>query len=165
MADHASLRDSLRNVREQLSEEREPKLFDVPGYGSKLQAKYRVLKPSEEADLDKQRFKMLRAEDDDAPEWFKCATLARACVGLYSEVDSKVVPLNEAEDLGEDMIHWGDERLAKFFGIELDGPVTARTMIEEIVGAGPEGDKRVREHFLTVAGWLDQGQEAADEDF
>lgn len=165
MADHASLRDSLRNVREQLSEEREPKLFEVPGYGSKLQAKYRVLTPDEEAELDKTRFKMLRAEDDDAPEWFKCATLARACIGIYSEADGKVVPLNEAEGLGEDMIRWGDERLTQVFGLELDGPATARTMIEEIVGAGPEGDKRVRAHFLAVAGWLDQGQEAADEVF
>lgn len=165
MADIPSLAESLRNAREQLSEEREPKLFEVPGYGSKLQAKYRVLRPSEETDLEKQRFRMMQAEDDSAVDVFRCATLARACVGLYTEVDGNAVPLNEAEGLGDDPIHWGDERLAKVFGLELDDSVKARTMIEEIVGAGPEGEKRVRAHFLAVAQWLDQGQEASDEDF
>jgi hypothetical protein len=165
MADIPSLAESLRTARDQLSEEREPKLFEVPGYGSKLQAKYRVLKPSEETDLEKMRFKMVQAEDDNALESFRCATLARACVGLFTEVDDKVVPLNEAEDLGDDPIHWGDERLAGVFGLDLEPPIKARTMIEQVVGAGPEGEKRVRAHFLAVAQWLDQGQEASDEDF
>jgi hypothetical protein len=165
MADIPSLKDSLRSKRDQLSEEREPKLFEVPGYGAELQAKYRVLTPSEEADLEKQRFRMVQAEDENAAEVFRCGTLARACVGIFTEVEGAVVPLNEAEDLGDDPIHWGDPRLIELFGLEVDGTVKARTMIEQIIGAGPEGEKRVRAHFLDVAHWLDQGQEAADADF
>src|SRR6185312_3798250 len=113
-----SLAAELRADRERLTEEREPHIFDVPGYGEKLAVKYRVLKHEEIKEIQGGIARRAAAGEENAVLIGFCQTLARACVGLYTKRDGEYVALQEAEDLGADPIRWGDERLAGVFGLE-----------------------------------------------
>lgn len=162
MADHASLRDQLVQTRNQLTKEREPKVFELPGYGKDLQVKYRVLTRQERREVMGQVVKLAQAGESRPAERGMCSTLAKACVGFYTERDGKLVSLNEAEALGDDPIHWGDERLAELFGMDTTaGSLRAREVIEYVLGT----DDILEIHHGQVDRWLDQVLEADDEDF
>jgi hypothetical protein len=162
MADHASLRDSLLATRNRLTEEREPKVFELPGYGKDLQVKYRVLTRQERKEALGGVVKLAQAGEERAAERGMCSTLAKACVGFYTEQDGKTVSLNEAEGLGEDLIRWGDERLAELFGMDVSaGSLRAREVIEYVLGT----DDILELHHGQIDRWMDQVLKADDEDF
>ena len=91
-----------------------------------------------------------------------CSTLARACLGFYTERDGETVLLNEAEDLGEDVILWGDERLATLFDMEVAGKLRARNVIEYVLG---QDDDILEAHHNQVSSWMERSTEAINEDF
>lgn len=155
-----SLADSLRQSRERLTEEREPRLFELPGYGKDLQVKYRVLSRAEKKESMKLVFTQAQAREERAAEKGMCSTLAKACVGFYTERDGKVVPLNEAEGLGDELIRWGDARLVELFAMNKDEP-RAREVIEYVL---PDDDV-LELHHNEVSGWMERVLGADDEDF
>ena len=156
-----SLADSLRSKRERLTEEIEPRTFELPGYGKELQVKYRPLKREERKEILSAVLRLAQAGEDRSAENGFCRTLARACVGFYTERDGETVLLNKAEDLGDDPIGWGDERLAKLFGMEVDGKPRAREVIEYVLG----NDDHLEEHHNEVSRWMERGAIEADADF
>ena len=157
----ASIAEDLIAARERMSEEREPKIFDLPGYGSKLQVKYRVPTREETKEAKGLVFKLASAGEENADIVGMCKTLAVACLGFYEEVDGESVLLNETRKVGDAPIRWGDDRLAELLGIEVDGKVRARKMIEEVL-VTPE---RIEIHHNRVTNWADRALEADDADF
>lgn len=156
-----SIAEDLVAAREQLSKEREPKIFDLPGYGSKLQVKYRVPTREETKEAKGLIFKLASAGEDNADIVGMCKTLATACVAFYEEVDDESVLLNISRGLGDAPLRWGDERLAALLGIEFEGKIRARSMIEAIL-VKPE---LIEIHHNQVTNWSDRALEADDADF
>lgn len=157
----ASIAEDLVAQRDRLSEEREPKIFDLPGYGSKLQVKYRVLTRQESKECKGVVFKLAAAGEENADIIGMCKTLAIACVAFYEEVDGESVLLNESRDLGEGPIRWGDERLAQLLDVEIEGRLKARSVIEGVL-VKPE---LIEIHHNQVTNWSDRALEADDADF
>lgn len=156
-----SIAEDLVAAREKLSEEREPKIFDLPGYGSKLQVKYRVPTRTETKEAKGLVFKLASAGEENADIVGMCKLLSICCVAFYEEKDGESVLLNESRGLGDAPIRWGDERLATLLGIEVDGKLRARFVIEEVL-ATPE---RIEIHHNQVTNWADRALEADDADF
>jgi len=162
MADTPSLADSLRAKRERLTEELEPKLFEVPGYGSELQVKYRPLSRDERKKIESSVLRAARNGEDRAAERGMCRTLGTACLAFYTMRDGELKLLNEAEGLGEDAIVWGDRRLAELFGMEIEGEVVTRQIVEYVLG---NDDDVLEEHCAEVVRWMERGRIEADADF
>lgn len=161
MADNPSLSDSLLELRARIGKERKPKLFELPVYGKALQAKYRVLSRGERKETLKEVFRLAQAGEKRTAERGYCMTLSRACVGLYTEENGETVSLNEAWDLGDEPILWGDERLAERLGMEKPKP-RAREIIEFVFNSD---DDALEEHHNEVSRWMEQSWEADDSDF
>lgn len=160
-----SLGDELAATREKLAEEREPKLFELPGYGPKLQVKYRVVDYDSVNEIGDKVGEQIRSEQiDDAVLAGLSDTLVAACVGFYTEVDGKVIPLEEAEDLGEGPIRWGDQRLWDLLRLKAQEGETlrVRAAIRGVLG----GDKMlVVEHAQDVTRWMERARRQVDTDF
>lgn len=157
MADTSNI-DALLEMRAKIGREREPRLFDLPGFGNKLQAKYRVLSRQERKDAQKQVWKMAQAGEERFAERGFCLTLARACVGLYTEDE----PLNDAwEDFGEEPVIWGNEQFARKLGMDTPNP-RAREVIEYVFN---RDDDALEEHHNEVSRWMEQSWESDDADF
>ena len=166
----ASIADDLIAKREALTQTREPKIFDLPGYGSALQAKYRAPERDEVKEAKGLVFKLASAGEENADIVGMCKLLSLTCVAFYEERDGKSVLLNESRGLGDAPIRWGDERLANLLKIEIDGKVRARRIIEEVLAPlDPETGKRSLErieiHHSVVTNWADRALEADDADF
>jgi hypothetical protein len=156
-----SIAEDLVAKREQLSKEREPKIFDLPGYGSALQVKYRVPTRTEAKEAKGLVFKLASAGEENADIVGMCKLLSLACVAFFEEKDGESVLLNESRGLGDAPIRWGDQRLADLLGIEVEGKLRARFLIEEVL-ATPE---RIEIHHNQVTNWADRALEADDADF
>jgi hypothetical protein len=160
-----SLADELAATREKLSEERKPKLFELPGYGPKLQVKYKVVDYDSVNEIGDKVGEQIRSEQiDDAVLAGLSDTLVAACVGFYTEVDGEVVPLEEAEGLGEGPIRWGDARLWSLLRLEAAEGETlrVRAAIRGILG----NDKMlVVEHGQDVTRWMERARRQVDADF
>jgi hypothetical protein len=163
MADTAttSLRDELLADRDKITAEREPKLFELPGYGEKLQVKYRPLAREERKEITAAIFKHAQAGEERNAERGMASTLAKTCVGFYTDRGDGVVPLNEAEGLGDDLIHWGDERLAGLFDFTPTTGSKARETIEYVLG----NDDVLELHHNQVTNWMGQIGGVDDADF
>lgn len=157
----SSIAEDLVAAREKLSEERAPKIFDLPGYGSKLQAKYRVPTRAETKEAKGLVFKLASAGEESADIIGMCKLLSLTCVAFYEEKDGESVLLNVSRELGDAPIRWGDQRLADLLAIEVDGKILARHVIEQVL-ATPE---RIEIHHNQVANWSDRALEADDADF
>jgi hypothetical protein len=154
--------EDLVAKREKLTEEREPKIFDLPGYGSALQAKYRVPTRAETKEAKGLVFKLASAGEENADIVGMCKLLSLTCVAFYEEEeDGESVLLNESRSLGDSPIRWGDQRLADLLAIEVEGKLMARYVIEQILGT-PE---RIEIHHNQVTNWADRALEADDRDF
>jgi|GEM_PF-3385213 len=168
-----SLADELAATREKLEEERKPKLFELPGYGPKLQVKYKVVDYDSVNEIGDKIGEQVRSEQiDDAVLAGLSDTLAAACVGFYTErkqkvegkVVTEVIPLEEAEDLGDGPIVWGDSRLWSLLRLEAREGETlrVRAAIRGILG----GDKMlVVEHAQDVTRWMERARRQVDTDF
>lgn len=163
MADTAtlSLRDELLADRDRITADREPKLFELPGYGEKLQVKYRPLTREERKEITSAIFKHAQAGEERNAERGMASTLAKTCVGFYTDRGAGVVPLNEAEGLGDDLIHWGDERLAGLFDFTPTSGSKARETIEYVLGT----DDVLELHHNQVTNWMGQIGGVDDADF
>lgn len=164
-----SIAEDLVAVREGLSEEREPKIFDLPGYGSKLQAKYRVPTREETKEAKGLVFKLASAGEENADIIGMCKLLSLTCVAFYEEIDGESVLLNQSRDRGDALIRWGDERLAALLAIDID-KIKARKMIEEVLApvdpeSGTRSLERIEIHHNQVTNWADRALEAGDRDF
>jgi hypothetical protein len=157
MADTPSSIDQLLKLRSEIGKEREPKLFDLPVYGSALQAKYRVLSREERKDAQKQVFRMAQAGEDRVVERGYSITLTRACIGIYTDG----VPVEKAWDLGDEPVIWGDDRLAGQLGMDKPSP-RAREVIEFVFN---DDDDALEAHHNEVTRWMEQSWETDDADF
>lgn len=164
-----SLAEELAATRKKLSEERKPKLFELPGYGPKLQVKYKVAEFDEVVEILEKIQEQVRSEQiDSTPSAKRVAELSdllvSTCVGFYTEVDGKPVPLEEAEGLEGGPIRWGDDRLVTLLGIEPQPGETlrVRAIIREVLG----GKKAlVTEHGTEVENWMERARKQVDSDF
>jgi hypothetical protein len=157
-----SLAEDLIAKRESLSEKREPKIFDLPGYGSALQVKYRVLTRTESKEARGLVFKLAQVGEENADIIGMCKALSLACVAFYQEKDGESVLLNEARGLGDDPIRWGDKRLVGLLALDVDlTKLRAREVIEAIL-VKPE---LIEIHHNQVTNWSDRALEADDADF
>jgi hypothetical protein len=160
-----SLGEELAATREKLADERKPKLFELPGYGPKLQAKYKVVDYDEVNAIGDKVGEQVRAEQiDDAVLAGLSDTLVAGCVGFYTEVNGKVVPLEEVEDLGEGPILWGDSRLWSLLRLEAQEGETlrVRAAIRKILG---DDKMLVVEHAQDVTRWMERARRQVDTDF
>jgi hypothetical protein len=161
----ASLREELSAIRQKATEERKPKLFELPLYGPKLQVKYRVVEYDALNEIGGKVGEQLRAEQIDDPVLAGLTdTLVAACVGFYTERDGKIVPLEEAEELEGGPIRWGDERLWNLLRLEAAPGETlrVRAAIRQIFG----GDKMlVIEHAQDVTRWIERARRQVNADF
>ena len=160
-----SLQDQLVTTRQKLKEGAKPKLFELPGYGPKLQAQYKVVDYDEAAEVGEKIVEQLRSEQiDDSVLAGLSDTLVAACTGFYTEVDGEPVPLEEAEDLGEGSIRWGDSRLWEFLKLEPQPGETlrVRAAMRQILG----DDKfLVVEHGQDVTRWMERARKQVSTDF
>lgn len=160
-----SLAEELAATREKLSEERKPKLFELAGYGPKLQVKYKVVDYDSVNEIGDKVGEQVRSEQiDDAVLAGLSDTLVAACVGFYTEVDGKVIPLEEAEDLGDGPILWGDSRLWSLLRLETQEGETlpVRAAIRKILG---DDKMLVIEHAQDVTRWMERARRQVDTDF
>lgn len=153
--------DDLVAQRDELTKEIEPKTFDLPGYGPKLQVKYNVFERTATKESRGLTFRLAQAGEENADIIGMCKALALACVAFYQEVDGESVLLNEARGLGDEPIRWGDRRLADLLGIETDDKLKARAVIEGVLPK-PE---LIEIHHSEVAGWSDRALARIDADF
>jgi hypothetical protein len=156
-----SIAEDLVAKREELTKEREPKIFDLPGYGSALQVKYRVPTRAETKEAKGLVFKLASAGEENADIVGMCKLLSLTCVAFYEEHNGESVLLNESRGLDDAPIRWGDQRLADLLAIEIDGKLKARHVIEGVL-ATPE---RIEIHHNQVTNWADRALEADDADF
>ena len=157
----ASIAEDLIATRDELTKEVEPKIFDLPGYGPKLQVKYNVFERTATKESRGLTFRLAQAGEENADIIGMCKALTLACVAFYEEVDGKSVLLNESRGLGDDPVRWGDERLAALLGIEIDGKLKARTVIEGVL---PKAEL-IEIHHSEVSGWSDRALARLDADF
>jgi hypothetical protein len=160
-----SLADELAATREKLAEERKPKLFELPGYGPDLQVKYKVVDYDSVNEIGDKVGEQIRSEQiDDAVLAGLSDTLVAACVGFYTEVDGEVVPLEEAAQLGEGPICWGDSRLWSLLRLETQEGETlrVRAAIRKILG---DDKMLVVEHAQDVTRWMERARRQVDTDF
>jgi len=159
-----SLADELREVREGLKRDRKPKEIPLPGYGDKLIPMYRVIDYDEIGEIGEKAAAAVSAnEDEDAGLFAMCSTLITACVGFYTKRDGKLVPLEDAEPGMEGgPIRWGDPRLAKFVGYEIDtNDYKASEILREVL---PDKALIVR-HHNRVTNWMERAREEVEADF
>src|SRR3954463_14655534 len=89
-----SLADELSALREGIKRERKPRKFPLPVYGDKLIAMYKVIDIDEIEEIGEKALQANRADEDvDMGLFAMCATLIAACVGFYTKVDGKSIPL------------------------------------------------------------------------
>lgn len=153
--------EDLVATRDELVKEVEPKIFDLPGYGPKLQVKYDAFGRTATKESRALTFRLAQAGEENADIIGMCKGLALACVAFYQEVDGKSVLLNEARDLGDEPIRWGDQRLADLLGIETGKDLKARQVIEGVL-PNPE---LIEIHHSEVTGWSDRALARIDADF
>lgn len=156
-----SIAEDLVATREELVKDVEPKIFDLPGYGPKLQVKYNAFERNATKESRGLTFRLAQAGEENADIIGMCKGLALACVAFYQEVDGESVLLNEARGLGDEPIRWGDRRLANLLGIETDDNLRARQVIEGVLPK-PE---LIEIHHSEVAGWSDRALARIDADF
>jgi hypothetical protein len=157
----ASIAEDLVAARDALTEEVEPKTFDLPGYGPKLQVKYNVFERTDTKESRGLTFRLAQAGEENADIIGMCKALTLACVAFYEEVDGESVLLNETRSLGDDPIRWGDERLANLLGIETGPKLKARDVMEGVLPK-PE---LIEIHHSEVSGWSDRALARLDADF
>lgn len=160
-----SLAEELAATRAKLAEDRKPKLFELPGYGPKLQVKYKVIDYDTVSGIGDKIAEQIRAEQiDDGQLMALCDTLIQSCVGLFTDRDGEVIPLEEAEAGYEGgPIRWGDERLARFVGLEAAEGQTlrARAILRGVI----TDDMLVLEHAQDVTLWMEQARRQVNKDF
>lgn len=168
-----SITDELTKVRQALTEDRKPKLFELPGYGRRLMAKYKVVGYDEANDIGDKVGEQLRAEQITDPVLAGLSdTLVEACVGFYRGVDAngeplpddQAIPLEKAENLDGGPIKWGDARLWEMLSLEAVPGETlrVRAAMRQILG----GDKMlIVEHAQDVTRWMERARRNINTDF
>lgn len=162
-----SIADEIRATHEALSAERKPKLFELPGFGAKLQAKYRVLPYEEQKEQGEKIAGEVQAEKfprSDVLLVGMCDALIGACLGFYTEVDGKPVPLEEADPEYEGgPIRWGDQRLARL--CRLEAPEGKQLTARQIVRGVLTDPSLVIEHGEDVSRWMERERRKTEVDF
>ena len=153
--------EDLVATRDELVKEVEPKIFDLPGYGPKLQVKYNVFGRTATKESRGLTFRLAQAGEENADIIGMCKSLSLACVAFYEEKDGESILLNVARGLGEEPIRWGDRRLADLLGIEADDKLRARQIIEGVLPK-PE---LIEIHHSEVTSWSDRALARIDADF
>jgi hypothetical protein len=161
-----SIADEIRATHEALSAEREPKLFELPGFGPKLQAKYKVLSYDEQKEQGEKIAGELQAEKfprSDVLVIGMSDMLIGACIGFYTEVDRKPVPLEETDPEYEGgPIRWGDQRLARLCRLAADGDqLTARQILRGVL----VDPSLIVEHGEDVSRWMERERRKTEVDF
>lgn len=158
----SSIASELSSIREGLQAEHAPETFELPGYGKRLQARYRVLSYDEVSEIGNRVAEQARAGEEDLALLAMCDTLISACVGFYTERDGQLVALQETDPaLGDAPIRWGDRRLADLVGLELEEPARAREILRGVI---PDG-LLIVDHHNRVSLWMQRAREEIDRDF
>lgn len=159
-----SLADELAEMREGLKRGKKPKEIPLPGYGDKLIAQYRVVDVDEIEEIGVKAARELRADEDaDVGTLAMSDTLIAACTGFFTKRDGKLIPLEDSEPGFEGgPIRWGDPRLAKFVGYEIDpNNYSAREILREVLT-----DKAlIIRHHNRVTNWMERAREEVEADF
>lgn len=156
--DAASPLDQLKERRRKLQEERDPLMLDIPGYGGRLVAGYKVLDWEVIKGIRDKGADMARANDQNAELKVTIDTIAAACVGIFLSEDGKTTPLNETlAEFGDDPVLY-DNRLAKALGIDTD---RVRVVIREIFPT----DLSIFSHLEEISRWMEFENSEVDEDF
>jgi hypothetical protein len=172
-ADPTSLGEDLVAIRTAMIEGAEPKMFELPGYGKKLQVKYRVIEADEVDEIGEKVAEQVRAEQVDNPMLVGLTdTIVTACVGFYSERTVKgdgeevteTVPLEEKYGLSGGPVRWGDKRLWELLRLETDTgeALRVREAVRKILG---DDRMLVLEHAQDVARWMERARRSVKTDF
>src|SRR5690348_6751021 len=89
-----SIAEDLVATRDELKKTVEPKIFDLPGYGSKLQVKYKAFERTATKESRGLTFRLAQAGEENADIIGMCKALSLACIAFYEEVDGASVLLN-----------------------------------------------------------------------
>lgn len=175
LAGGVSIEDELDAIFDGLLAERKPEIFELPGWGRKLMAKYRVLEQEEGEEIGKRVAEQVSAgEIDNLPLTILIDGLVKSCVGFYTEreVDGerKILPLNETlTQPTEKPIKWDRElaavfrkKLEKVFGTEDISKLTARQIVRGVL---KNDDRLVHRHGTEVNRWSERELEAVHSDF
>ncbi len=162
-AQGVSIDDELRAVHAGLVAEREPEVFELPGWRKKLQVEYRVLLSGEQDEIATKVAEEVRyGKVEDVMFIASIDTLIAACIRIYTEIDGELVPLEESAPGLEGMpIRWGDERLAQRLGIALPDKPTARLILRNVL----VDDRLVAEHAQQVQVWMARALREVRTDF
>lgn len=149
-----SIEEELRAVHAGLVADRKPEVFELPGYGRKLQVEYRVLSSDESDEIGEKIAAEIRDGKLENPMFYgQIDSLIKSCTRFYTEVDGERVPL--------EVSGWGDERLAAKVGIQVPEPVTARRILRLVM----VDDRLVAEHAQEVAVWMTRALREVQTDF
>jgi len=160
-----SLGDELVATRERIKEGAKPKLFELPNYGRKLMVEYRVVDYDEASEVGENVTAQVRSEQiDDAMYAGLVDTLARACVGFFTERDGQTVPLEEAAKLEGGAIRWGDDRLVSLLRLQASAgeKLTTRQIILQAFG---DDKLLVLDHAQEVTRWMERARRSIGSDF
>jgi hypothetical protein len=167
-----STAEDLVAIREAIKDGAEPKLFELPGYGKRLQVKYRVIDADEVDAIFEKIAEQVKAEQVDNPMSAGLTdTIIAACVGFYSErtverdgeAVTETVPLQEKYGLEGGPVRWGDKRLWKLLRIAEEGEtLRVRDAVCRVLG---EDRMLVLEHAQDVSRWMERARRAVKADF
>jgi len=150
-----SLADELEADRKSMASERVPLELELPGYGSKLVAKYRVLDGDELEKLSERQRKMSLSHDKKAVLKSMCDTIIAACVGFFTTRDGDLVPLEDAmPELGVEGPIRYDRNLARALRIEMDENPTARSILVDAFGNGENVELLILAHYRDLDQWM-----------
>jgi hypothetical protein len=145
----------LRRRRDELGRERKPLDKEIPGYGGELVAQYGVVEWLTLRKIAE------RGEKSSAPRkdlLVQADTLVNACLGIFVKVGTKLTPVSELLDDGNEEPVRYDERLGQFLGFESK---SAR----QALFATFRNDLAVSIHHNEVAEWMADNDPTGDEDF
>ena len=165
--------DDLVAIRQAIKKGAEPKRFELPGYGPRLQVEYRVIDADEVDEVFEKLAAQVKAKKVDRPMVAGLVdTMIAACVGFYSErtVDrdgdtvTETVPFEEKYGLSGGPVRWGDPRLWEALRLEVEPgeTLTVRQAIEQIFG---DDRMLVQEHAQEVARWMEDARRSVKTDF
>jgi hypothetical protein len=157
-----SIEDEIRAIHAELQAEKPPETFELPGYGKRLQVKYRVLSSDEQDEIGKKIAEQVAAEQITEPLFMGYIdNLIAACVGFYFEEDGELRPLEERPGYEGGPVRWGDERLARFVGLAEPDTMRARHIVRGVLA----DDRLVLEHGQAVTTWMTRALRKIQADF
>lgn len=161
-----SIADEIAAIHAGLEAEREPEVFELPGYGRRLMVEYRVLSNEEQEEISEKIAEQIRSKQIENPVFMGLIdNLIQGCIRFVREVDGEVVPLHEAlggEETGAP-IRWGDDRLADL--VRLPRPETGKLRARAIVRGVLADDRLVQSHAQEVTRWMERSLSEVRTDF